>query len=214
VLKMEQVFFMVYWKGEKAFYVSSTNWQGEDEYVCNHVDYWSSLWKEKNAKFEKFLAEDSHLYWLSRKMFHVWDNNHHLQAWWPYIDANHPNKPNWHIKVDSFVLDTTNGLIKLLTTMTNINKWVSIVDVYSFFHRCQMVLCWWLTFFFFAGSLKWTTWSYHLLMFSSAFNPSKWFHSTNSIRSFQMPNTRNVSIKSRRFGITSCRRCFLSLCTR
>jgi len=26
MLKMEQVFFMGYWEGEKAFYVSSTNW--------------------------------------------------------------------------------------------------------------------------------------------------------------------------------------------
>jgi hypothetical protein len=43
------------------FYVSSTNWQGEEEYVCNHINTWSALWKEKNAKFEKFLAKDPHL---------------------------------------------------------------------------------------------------------------------------------------------------------
>jgi len=28
----------------------------------------------------------------------------------------------WHMKVDSFVLDTTNGLVELLTAMTNMNK--------------------------------------------------------------------------------------------
>ncbi len=48
-----------------------SNLKGEEEDVCNHVDIWSFLWKEKNAKFEKFLVEDLNLYWLSRKMFHV-----------------------------------------------------------------------------------------------------------------------------------------------
>jgi hypothetical protein len=78
MLKMRQVFFTGYWEDEKVFYVSSTNLQGEEEYVCNHVDIWSSLWKEKNVKFEKFLTKDLHLYWLSGKMFHVWDNSHCL----------------------------------------------------------------------------------------------------------------------------------------
>jgi len=65
-------------------------------------------------------------------MFHLWDENHDLHAWWPYIDANHLNELDYHIKVDSFVLDTTNGLINLLITMTNINKWVSIVNILFF----------------------------------------------------------------------------------
>jgi hypothetical protein len=52
---------MGYWEGKWAFYVSSTNWQSKEEYVCNHIDIWNSLWKEKNAKFEKFLAKDPHL---------------------------------------------------------------------------------------------------------------------------------------------------------
>ncbi len=58
---MEQTFFMVYWEGERAFDVSSTNCQGEEKYVCNHIDIWNVIWKEKNAKFEKFLAKEPHL---------------------------------------------------------------------------------------------------------------------------------------------------------
>jgi hypothetical protein len=54
--------------------------------------------------------EDPNLCWLRGKKFHVWDGNHHLQAWQPYIDLNHPNELKWHVKVDSFVLDTTNNL--------------------------------------------------------------------------------------------------------
>ncbi len=33
-----------------------------------------------------------------------------------------------------------------------------------FFHRCQTVPCWWLTFYFFVGAFKWATWSCHLFM--------------------------------------------------
>jgi len=144
-------------------------------------------------------------------MFPIWNGNHHLQAWWPYIDANHPNEPNWHIKVHSFVLDITNGLVELFTTMTNINKWVFIVNVYLFFHRCQMVSCSYWTFFFFAGPLRWTTWNSHLFVIFSTFNLSEWFHSTNSRRWFQMPNTKNVKIKLRILSIASCKRYFLNL---
>jgi hypothetical protein len=52
VLKMEQAFFTSYRKGEKVFFVFSTNWKSEEEDVCNHIDTWSSLWKDKNVKFE------------------------------------------------------------------------------------------------------------------------------------------------------------------
>ncbi len=82
----------------------------------------STLWIRKNAKFEKFLLEDPTKFQFCAKMFRVQDDNHHLQAWWPYIDLNHPNEEDWHILVDAFVMDTTNGLVELLTTITNINK--------------------------------------------------------------------------------------------
>jgi hypothetical protein len=74
-------------------------------------------------------------------MFHVSDDNHRFQARWPYIDVNHPNKLDNHIKVDSFVLDTINGLVELFIAMTKINKQVSIVNVHSFIHSCETVSC-------------------------------------------------------------------------
>lgn len=61
MFKMEHAFFIGYWEVEKAFYVS-TNWQGEEKYVCNHIDTLSSFWKENNARFEKFMAKDLNLY--------------------------------------------------------------------------------------------------------------------------------------------------------
>jgi hypothetical protein len=122
VLKMEQAFFTRYCEGEKAFYVSSTNSKGEEELVSKYIPSWSSLWTCKNAKFEKFLLEGPDLSWLCGKMFHIWDGNHCLQAWWPYIDLNHPNEEDWHISIVVFVLDTTNGLVELLIAMINLNK--------------------------------------------------------------------------------------------
>jgi hypothetical protein len=34
LFKMEKAFFTGYREGEKAFYISSTNWKGEEEEVC------------------------------------------------------------------------------------------------------------------------------------------------------------------------------------
>jgi hypothetical protein len=64
MFKMDHAFFTSYREGEKAFYVSSTKWQVEEKYVCNYVDTWSSFWKKKNPKFEKFLVKDPHFCWL------------------------------------------------------------------------------------------------------------------------------------------------------
>ncbi len=82
-----------------------------------------------------------------------------------------------------------------------------------FFHICQMV-SWCLTFLFLASPSRLTTWSHQLFMISSTFNPLEWFHSTNLKKSFQMPNTRNAKIKSRRFNIASHRWHFLNICIR
>jgi hypothetical protein len=54
VLEMEQVFFMGYHKGKKAFYISSTNSKGEEELVSKYIPSRSFLWTCKNIEFEKF----------------------------------------------------------------------------------------------------------------------------------------------------------------
>jgi hypothetical protein len=122
VLKMEQTFLTEYHKGKKAFYVCLKNLKGEEELVSKYMPSWSSLWNRKNAEFEKFLQEDLNLSWPCGKMFIVWDRNHHLQTWQPYINLNHLDEKDWHIFVDAFVLDTTNGLVELFIAMTNIKK--------------------------------------------------------------------------------------------
>jgi len=122
VLKMKQAFFMRYEEGKKAFYNSPKNFKAKEKLISKYMPLWSTLWTHKNAKFEKFLLKGPNLSFLCGNLFHVWDRNHRLQAWWPYIDLNHPNEEDWYISINAFVLDTTNGLIELLITMTNLNK--------------------------------------------------------------------------------------------
>jgi hypothetical protein len=62
-------------------------------------------------------------------MFYVLDNNHRLQTWLPCINSIHSDDVEWHVYVDSFVLDTTCELVELLTTMTNLNKYVKIKPI-------------------------------------------------------------------------------------
>jgi hypothetical protein len=75
-----------------------------------------------NASFEETLNADEDLQKFSGRMFYVGDGNHQLQAWMPYISRVHPNDLSWHIAVDFIMLDTREGLIHLLTVMTNMNK--------------------------------------------------------------------------------------------
>jgi hypothetical protein len=39
-----------------------------------------------------------------------------------YIDRVHPDNFSWHILVDAIILNTTDGLVELLTTVRNLNK--------------------------------------------------------------------------------------------
>ncbi len=118
---MEQAFFTKYYEGENAFYVSSKNSKGEEELVNKYMPSQNTLWTHKNTKFEKLLLEDQDLSQLCGKMFHIWDGNHHLQVWQPYIDLNHHDEEDWHISIDVFVLDTTNGLVEFLIAMIDLN---------------------------------------------------------------------------------------------
>jgi hypothetical protein len=45
----------------------------------------------KNDKLKDLLKEDPNLSKLFGQMFHIWDDNHKLQVWLPYINKMHPN---------------------------------------------------------------------------------------------------------------------------
>lgn len=71
------------------FYVAPTNWQGGVETIDDYEMDWNNFWKFENARFEDFLQLDLDFLKLSHKRFFVWDGNHHLQAWLPYINRVH-----------------------------------------------------------------------------------------------------------------------------
>jgi hypothetical protein len=78
-----------------------------------------------NASFEERLNMDEFLQRFSGRMFYVWDDNHWLQAYIPYIFKVHSDELSWHIATDSIMLNTRKGLVHLLTTMTYMNKFDS-----------------------------------------------------------------------------------------
>jgi hypothetical protein len=75
-----------------------------------------------NVAFEEALNSDEDLHRFSGRMFYVWDDNHRLQAWMPYISKVHPCDFSWHIIMDSIMLDMRKGLMHLLIVMTDMNK--------------------------------------------------------------------------------------------
>ncbi len=78
-----------------------------------------------NASFEEGLNMDEFLQRFSGRMFYVWDDNHWLQAYMPYISKVHSDDLSWHIAMDSIMWNTKEGLVHLLTTMTDMNKFDS-----------------------------------------------------------------------------------------
>ncbi len=77
VLKMEWAFQMGYQKGYKVFYVSPTNWQGEEAFVVNHIHEWDDHYKSMNATFKEALDFDEDLQRFNGRMFYVWDDVSH-----------------------------------------------------------------------------------------------------------------------------------------
>ncbi len=86
---------MGYREKNKVFYFSATNWKREEEDVILHHDTWDEHWLLENERFEKLLQDDPNLVHFSNKMFFVWDENHCMQAWMPYINELHNNEPSW-----------------------------------------------------------------------------------------------------------------------
>jgi hypothetical protein len=69
---------MGYQKGNKIFSVFPTNWQGEEEFVANHIHEWDDHWKVVNTSFEEVLNTDEDLQRFNGRMFYVWDDNYRL----------------------------------------------------------------------------------------------------------------------------------------
>ena len=113
-----------YKRGGLSFYVSTTSYTLQEMEVTEDIrESWSTLWQEQNALFEERLRRNPALKRFSNRMFFVWDENHRLKAWMPYITECHPEDLAFHVHVKAILLKVTNeNHDVLLNAMTDWNK--------------------------------------------------------------------------------------------
>ena len=124
VEKLRSEFTEGYKIGGPVFYVSTTSYQLQEKEVTDDArSAWSSLWQIEERKFEERLQSDPDLLKYSNKMFHVWDGNHRLKAWMPYIEDCHADDQGFHVSVKSIALKVTNNNSDIIfNAMTDWNK--------------------------------------------------------------------------------------------
>ena len=75
--KMKADFVHGYCPGAAVFYVSRTDFGGEERFVTDADRLsWNMHWQRQDDKFESFLSLYSELHELSNKFFFIWDGNH------------------------------------------------------------------------------------------------------------------------------------------
>ncbi len=118
VLKMEYAFSDYILRKEEGVLCISL------ELERRGVIFWllNAHWLFENEQFEHFFFGDLDFKFLSSRMFFVWDGNHRLQAWLPYIQCVYNEDPKWHYSMDSIVLNTSHCLVELFTATTDLNK--------------------------------------------------------------------------------------------
>jgi hypothetical protein len=111
-----------YMEGNGFFYVALQDNHGHTNDVTPSVmTKWSSEWKDVNEEFENKLLEDDDLKIFSNKMFMVWDGNHRLQAWMPIIEQFHTHDINWHLCVESVILDPRGDVPSMIAALHEVN---------------------------------------------------------------------------------------------
>ena len=84
---------------------------------------WSKLWQKVDRDFESTLNNNPALKKFSNRMFHVWDGNHRLLAWYLLIEWNHKSDLAFHVPVKSIILSIIDANCKeILHAMTDWNK--------------------------------------------------------------------------------------------
>ena len=142
--KMKADFVHGYRPGAAVFYVSTTNFGGEERFVTN-VDRlsWDVHWQRRDDEFESFLSLHNELHELSNKFFFIWDGNHRHQAWTEFIAQSHSTEFNWHYRVRTIILKTREDVASIFTAMHDINKATENFHVKTNFvhtlHRMQKV---------------------------------------------------------------------------
>lgn len=120
---LENQFIHGYEEGARVFYVSISNEEGQSGiFSATEKEEWGPLWNSVNDEFNEYLKSQAVLKHLVDFKFYVCDGNHRRLAWMSYIQSKHPNDRNWHISVDSIVLDTGGRIGVAMQVMHDVNK--------------------------------------------------------------------------------------------
>jgi len=83
---------------------------------------WGPLRNTVNENFNTKLRNTPSLEHLQSCKFFVCDGNHRLLAWSSYIAQHHVDDPNWHIIVDSIILEMKGRISVVMHAMHDVNK--------------------------------------------------------------------------------------------
>jgi len=116
---------MGYRERDKVFYLSPTNWKGEEEDVVLHHDTWDEHWLLENERFEKLLQATQTLCTFPTKCFFYGMGTIICKpGCLKSTSCTTMRHPGQHISIDLILLNTSHRLVKFLTTMTNLNKYI------------------------------------------------------------------------------------------
>ncbi len=121
---LENQFSHGYEEGARVFYVSISDEDGQTTVFSNREkDEWGPIWNSVNDQFNLSLKSKAALKHLVDYKFFVCDGNHKRIAWMNHINRLHRTERDWHISVDSIVLDTRNRIGVAMQAMHDINKY-------------------------------------------------------------------------------------------
>ena len=121
IQKLRSEFTMGYKRGGPVFYMAVRNFSMEEGVVTDAMRKgWSKMWQKADREFESLLNASPYLKKFSNRMFYVWDGNHRLLTWYPFIASNQRNNPAFHVPVKAIVLRVEeNNRKELLHAMTD-----------------------------------------------------------------------------------------------
>ena len=125
LIALKNQFSRGYEERARVFYVSISDEESKQVMFSEEEkEDWGPLWNEVNNEFNQRLQSGPLAYLVDYKFF-VCDGNHRRIAWMNHIQRLHSRDRDWHMCVDSIILDTRNRIGVAMQAMHDINKYVS-----------------------------------------------------------------------------------------
>ena len=141
LIALKNQFSRGYEQGARIFYVSISDEESKQVmFSKQEKEEWDPLWNEVNNEFNRRLQSGPLAYLVDYKFF-ACDGNHRRISWMNHIQRLHSRDREWHVCIDSIILDTRNRIGVLMQAMHDINKYdssplrCSPVDIYCN-HSC------------------------------------------------------------------------------